>query len=349
MIRLTEAETKDWLRDCGLPVPWGLAARSLDEVRASCTSHPGPAVVKAMVATGRRGKAGAVVLTGDDGERAAAAARLLGSTVNAYLTEAVYIEERIAIEAEYYFAVLLDGEAPEVLLSCRGGVEIEQVSQDEPDAVVRARIDPLKGLSSWDAAELWLRAGAQGAALARLADVSSRLYAAFCKADALMLEINPLALDAQGKVQLVGAMMGVDPAALPRHRAWRDSGDALPANPREAAVVLANRAVDAGEGQYVELAGNIGLLVGGGGAGLIAFNFAQMARTDIRVRTLVELLDEKKMDTNRLPIVIRLFGAGEEQSRQMVAGRPNIQYLPRGTTLKEAAQMIVRLTAQANA
>ena len=395
MIRLTEAETKDWLRDCGLPVPWDLAARSVDEVLASCTSHPGPAVVKAMVATGRRGKAGAVVLTADDGERAAAAARLLGGTVNTYLTEAVYIEERIAIEAEYYFAVLLDGEAPEVLLSCRGGVEIEQVSQDEPDAVVRARIDPLKGLSSWDAAELWLRAGAQGAALARLAEVSSRLYEAFCKADALMLEINPLALDAQGKVQLVGAMMGVDPAALPRHRAWRDSGDALPANPREAAVVLANRAVDAGEGQYVELAGNIGLLVGGGGAGLhlhdlvleaggapanhcvtpptsadnrllkavlgaildnpalrgllIAFNFAQMARTDIRVRTLVELLDEKKMDTNRLPIVIRLFGAGEEQSRQMVAGRPNIHYLPRGTTLKEAAQMIVRLTAQANA
>ena len=88
MIRLTEAETKDWLRDCGLPVPWGLAARSLDEVRASCTSHPGPAVVKAMVATGRRGKAGAVVLTGDDGERAAAAAR--GAWRNRHLHRQIF-------------------------------------------------------------------------------------------------------------------------------------------------------------------------------------------------------------------------------------------------------------------
>jgi succinyl-CoA synthetase beta subunit len=82
---------------------------------------------------------------------------------------------------------------------------------------------------------------------------------------------------------------------------------------------------------------------------LVGFNFAQMARTDIRTRTLVELLDEKQIDTRHFPIVIRLFGAGEELSRQMVAGRPNVHYLPRGTTLKQAAQQIVELTEQARA
>lgn len=395
MIRLSEAETKQWLARCGLPVPWGRAAGSPAEVEQSLADHDGAAVVKAMVATGRRGKAGAVLMADDAAARRAAAASLFGKTVNGFLTSAVYIEARVAITAEFYFAVVLDGAQPEVLISRQGGVDIEQVSQQDPTAVVRAALDPLTGLTPWAAAELWLKAGVSGPVLGRLADLSSRLYDAFVRADGLMLEINPLVVDADGGLQLVGAMMGVDPAALSRHPEWHDSGEALPDNPRERAVVLANRAGGGGEGQYVELDGDIGLLVGGGGAGLylhdlvlefggkpanhcvtpptsadnrklkavlgaildnpnlrgllVGFNFAQMARTDIRTRTLVELLDEKNIDTTRLPIVIRLFGAGEEASRQMVAGRPNVHYLPRGTTLKEAAHLIVKLTAAARA
>lgn len=71
-----------------------------------------------------------------------------------------------------------------------------------------------------------------------------------------------------------------------------------------------------------------------------------MVRTDIRVRTLVEVLNEMKIDTARLPIVIRLFGASEDVSRAMVAGRENIHYMPRGTTLRQAVQLAVRLTAE---
>jgi len=392
MIRLTEAEAKDWLRAGGLPVPRGVAARDAAGVAASATVVPGAAVVKAMVATGRRGKAGAVLMADDAAARATAADGLFGRVVNGYATEAVYIEERIAIAHEYYFSLVLDGARPEVLLSCEGGVDIEDVSHHRPEALVRATIDPLVGLTSWHAAELWLRAGVRGAVLGKLADLSARLYESFVRADGLMLEINPLAIDGQGSPCLVGAMLGVDPAALGRHPDWRDAGEPLPDNPRERAVVLANRAGGGGEGQYVELDGDIGLLVGGGGAGLylhdlvlefggapanhcvtpptsadnrklkavlgaildnpklrgllVGFNFAQMARTDIRTRTLVELLDEKNIDTTRLPIVIRLFGAGEADSRRMVAGRPNVHYVPRGTTLKEAAQLIVRLTAE---
>ena len=394
MIRLSEAEAKTWLRESGLPVPWGMAASDAAAAAASVAEHAGPAVVKAMVATGRRGKAGAVLMADDGAARGAAAASLLGREVNGFRTAAVYVEQRIAITAEYYFAVVLDGASPEVLISCAGGVEIEEVAHSRPEAVLRAPIDPLTGLTAATASALWQRAGAPAAALARLAELSVGLYAAFVRADGLMLEINPLALDAAGQPWLVGAMLGVDPAALGRHPQWRASGEALPDNPRERAVVLANRE-GAGECQYNELDGDIGLLVGGGGAGLylhdlilefggapanhcvtpptsadnrklkavleaifdnprvrgvlVGFNFAQMARTDIRTRTLVEVLDAKQIDTSRLPVVIRLFGAGEADSRQMVAGRPNVHYVPRGTTLKEAAQLIVRLTAAARA
>lgn len=389
MIRLNEATTKQWLRDQGMPVPWGMAADSPQA--ASAQVFPGPTVVKAMVPTGRRGKAGAVLMADDADQRASSAASLLGRVVNGYPVDAVYVEERIAIAAEYYMALLLDGAMPRMLVSRRGGVDIEDVSRDEPDAIVHADIDPLSGLGIDAASALWARAGVSGPALDLLADLSCRLYQAFCAADGLMLEINPLAFTSGGKPWLVGAMMGVDPHALFRHPAWSESGEPLPTNPRERAVALANREPHGGECQYVELEGDIGLLVGGGGAGLyqhdlvlsfggapanhcvtpptsadntklkavlsaildnpalrgllVGFNFAQMARTDIRVRTLVELLDEKKIDTRRLPIVIRLFGAGEDASRQMVAGRPNIHYVPRGTTLKEAAQLVVKLTA----
>ena len=351
------------------------------------------AVVKALVPTGRRGKAGAVIAVADADGAAAAAAKLLGSTVNEHRVSAVYVEERIAIKEEYYLSFVLSGDEPEVLITRRGGVDIESVMDEDPQALVRARIDPLTGLDTWTATDLWIEAGASGALLPRLAAITAQLYDAFREADALLLEVNPLAIDEAGAVQLVGAMMAIDPSALARHPAWKLDTDALPSNPRERSVAIANRDLPGGECQDVELDGDIGLLVGGGGAGLyqhdlmleaggapanhcvtpptgsdnrklkavlaaildnpklrgllIGFNFAQMARTDIRVRTLVELLDEKKVDTARLPIVIRLFGAGEADSRAMVAGRENMHYVPRGTTLKEAVRLVVELTAKA--
>jgi succinyl-CoA synthetase beta subunit len=306
----------------------------------------------------------------------------------------VYIEERVAFAHEYYLSFVLQGDAPQVLVSRSGGVDIEKVLRETPSQLVRARIDPLDGLDTWTATELWLQAGVYGAALPNIAAVTAKLYEAFQRGDALLLEVNPLAIDDAGAAHIVGAMIGIDANALFRHPEWQTE-DTLPENPRERAVAIANRELPGGECQYIELDGDIGLLVGGGGAGLyqhdlmlelggkpanhcvtpptgadnrklkavlsailenpklrgllIGFNFAQMARTDIRVRTLVELLDEKKVDTAQLPIVIRLFGAGEADSRAMLMGRKNIHYVPRGTTLKDAVRLIVQLTTQSAA
>ena len=392
MRRLTEDRVKQRLRDEGLPVPVGYAAASALEVCSIVERMPRGAVIKALVPAGRRGKAGAVLHAGNAVDAGVAAAGLLGSTVNGHRVTRVYVEERISIVDELFLSFVLVDDKAEVIVSRRGDVDIEEVARLTPDAVVRMRIDPLKGLDRWTATDLWFDAGLRGAGLPRVAELTSRLYETFRRADALLLEVNPLATDETGAVHVVGAMMSVDPNALFRHPELRDDAEPLPDNPRERAVVLANQALPGGECQYVELEGNIGLLVGGGGAVLyqhdlmleaggspanhcvtpptgsdnrklkavlsailanprlrgllIGFNFAQMARTDIRVRTLVELLNEMKIDTARLPIVIRLFGAGEDVSRAMVAGRENIHYVPRGTSLKEAVQLAVRLTAE---
>lgn len=392
MIRLTEDLVKRWLRECGLPVPQGHALASRENALGAAELMPRGSVVKALVPTGRRGKAGAVLLAENAADAGAATARLLGSTVNGHVVRSVYVEERIAIAEEYYVSFVLQDDRPEVILSRSGGVDIEAVAHVTPERLVRSRIDPLKGLDCWTATDLWIDAGLRGASLPRVAALTSRLYEAFSRADALLLEVNPLAIDESGAVHVVGAMMAIDPNALFRHPEWRGGTEPLPENPRERAVALANGEFAGGECQYVELEGDIGLLVGGGGAGLyqhdlmleaggrpanhcvtpptgsdnrklkavlsaildnpklrgllVGFNFAQMARTDIRVRTLVELLDERNIDTARLPIVIRLFGAGEAESRAMVEGRKNVHYVPHGTTLRDAVKLIVQLTAK---
>jgi succinyl-CoA synthetase beta subunit len=391
MLSLTEDLAKTYLASRGLPVPRGAVADSPDAVAQLCTDGPGGRVVKALVPTGRRGIVGGVQNVDGAAEGRSVAAKLLGSVVRDHMVNRVYVEERVDISEEYYLGFTLAGPKPEVLLTRGGGVDVEQAVGAGAAGLVRATIDPLRGLLPWEATELWLRAGVRGATLPHLATITTKAYESFRDADGLLLEINPLAFDTAARPWLVGALLGVDEHALFRHPEWMGfaQGAAVPANPRERLVTEANHSLPGGECQYVELDGDIGLLVGGGGAGLyqhdlilelegrpanhcvtpptgadhrklravleaifanprirgvlVGFNFAQMARADIRVRTLVEVLDAKQIDTTRLPIVIRLFGAGETEARALVDGRPNIHYVPRGTTLKEAVRLIVEL------
>lgn len=234
----------------------------------------GAAVIKALVPAGRRGKAGAVRLVDGPAEAQSATVDLIGRTVADHVVDTVYVEERVAIDHELYVSFAFSSITPKVIVSKAGGVDIEQTYKVAPQTVAEASIDPRRGLTSWDAIDLWRRAGLAGSALPVVAQVTAKLYAAFRDADALMLEVNPLALDKSGKPHVVGAMMEIDDNALFRHAGWREEARASgradrPLSERERRVIEADRTFPGGAVRYTELDGDIGLFVAGGGAGLL--------------------------------------------------------------------------------
>jgi succinyl-CoA synthetase beta subunit len=272
-MKLLEDRAKAWLRGRGLPAPEGAAAASVAEAREAARALGGRVAVKGLVAAGRRGKAGAVKLAADAEAAAAAAAAIFGLEVAGQRVAQVYVEQAMEIASELYLSFGFGRFAPQVVASRRGGVDIEAIASEAPAALVTADVDPILGLRPWEAARLWERAGVESKLLPALASLTARLYDAFEAADALMLEINPLAVTREGSLTLVGAMMEVDDSALFRHPDWQalppEDGVGRLLSERERAVIEADRKFAGGAIRYIELDGDIALFVSGGGAGLL--------------------------------------------------------------------------------
>lgn len=273
-MRLLEHDTKAWLRECGLPVAAGAAVDSPDAAGRQAELLGGDVVLKALVAAGRRGKSGAVRSVKGRAEAEAAARDLLGKEIAGFTVRRLYIERRVTLARELYLGLTFGSLGPKVLVSEFGGIEIEQTFERNPASIASRDIDPRSGLRTWEAVALWEEAGLDARLLPGLAALTVRLYDAFRRADALMLEINPLALDEEGAQWPVGAMMEIDGNALSRHAQWAAlevSPDYAGAsvNGRERLVVAADRKFPGGAVRYTELAGDIGLMVAGGGAGLL--------------------------------------------------------------------------------
>ena len=396
-MRLTEDKVKAWLRENRFPVPEGAAAANPSAAAAVAERLGGGVAVKAIVPTGRRGKAGAVRLVDTPGEAADAADALIGRTVNGYPVEEVYVEARFPAAAEHYLSFAFGARAPVVVVSRHGGVEIERTFERDPDSVVTADVDPLAALRPWEAVGLWERAGVEGPVLARLGRLAARLYEAFRDADAVMMECNPLAVDGDGRVGLVGTMMEIDDNALFRRRDWAGAGSGFGAegrilNERELAVMRANETLPGGALRYTELDGDIGVLMGGGGASLLqhdmvadlggrlanhtdfspapsidkplavldailrnpnvrslllSFNYLQLLPCNVLVGALCEALRRHAVDTRTFPVVVRVFGPGEDEARAMIETFPGVRYMPPGTSLDDAVRLVVDLTAAA--
>src|SRR3954447_16790447 len=204
------------LAPAGIAVPRGvLCLTAADAVKAAAAI--GPCVVKAQVPTGKRGKAGGIKLANTPQEAEQAAGQMLGMTIGDYTVERVLVEEQARIAREFYAAVLHDLEArkPLILFSTEGGMDIEEIAAEKPDAIRRLLVD-IDTVPSPAAIAGMLNGLNLGGAEAQIADILGKLYAAYRARDAELLEINPLALLGDGRVVALDCKFTLDDAAIHR-------------------------------------------------------------------------------------------------------------------------------------
>jgi succinyl-CoA synthetase beta subunit len=246
------------LRPAGIPVPRGqlcsTAAEAADAVRAI-----GPAVIKAQVAAGKRGKAGGIKRadTAEEAERVAAA--ILGMTIGEYTVERLLVEQQARIAREFYAAVFNDTQArkPLVLFSSEGGMDIEEVAATKPDAIRRQLLDIDARPSAGDFVPM-LALFRLGSAETEIADILARLYAAYRQRDAELLEINPLAQLTDGRVVALDCKFVLDDGAAYRQQ------DLVKLAAPAPMTVLEQRAAETAL-KFIELDGNVGVLANGAG------------------------------------------------------------------------------------
>jgi succinyl-CoA synthetase beta subunit len=283
--RVLETDGKELLRWHGVATPAGRSAATPEEARAAADTLGGRVVVKALVPSNRRAKAGAVRLAGTPGEAEQHAAELLAARVDGHLVESLLVEERLELESELYLAVTLDKSRQRLvaLASAEGGVDVEDVAL-AADRFASCDLDPWGRVFGHELRGLWRRAGVPGSAVASLIEPTRRVVKAFVTADATLLEVNPLALVKNAAAPVaVGALLEVDDGALARQPVlgplarpvtgrWRP-----PTELELDALVAASVEPHRGTARFVELEGDVGLLCGGGGGSLVAFDAVRRA------------------------------------------------------------------------
>jgi len=380
-VDLYEYQGKELFARFGIPVSNGRLATSPEEARAAAQEIGGTVVVKAQVLTGGRGKAGGVKLADDPADAEAKARDILGLDINGHVVRKVWIEQASEIAKEYYLSITFDRgtKQPLFMLTTEGGVEIEQVAEENPAALSRLHVDPLEGFQPYQARRLIYGAriedpGEQKQLLALI----EKLYDCFVESDAMLTEINPLIVTPDGEVRALDSKFTVDDSALFRHPDIAEMRDVEAADPQER--LAREKGVT-----YVKLDGEVGIL--GNGAGLsmstvdvvvvaggrpanfcdlggggdaqgvvdalevitsddqvrsIFFNiFGGITRGDEVARGILAALDQMKIE---LPIVVRLDGTNAEEGRRLLAeaAPPNLYVEP---TMLEAAQRAVELAA----
>jgi succinyl-CoA synthetase beta subunit len=376
---LYEYQGKQLFKQFGIPVSDGRVASTPAEARKAAEELGGQVVVKAQVLTGGRGKAGGVKLAEDPGDAEQKAKDIIGLDIRGHVVETLWIEKASDIAKEYYLSVTFDRGAkqPLFMFTTQGGVEIEEVAANDPEALVRLHVDPLEGYQPWIARRLVYGGRVEDAAEQKqIADIIEKLYRCFVASDAMLTEINPLVVTPDGEVKALDSKFTVDDSALYRHPDIAEFRDTSAADPLEA--FAREKGVT-----YVKLDGDVGILgngaglsmstvdvvvvaggrpanfcdLGGGGSAegvvdalevitrdpqvkSIFFNiFGGITRCDEVARGILEALDRMKIDT---PIVVRLDGTNAEEGRRILAeaAPPNLHVEP---TMLDAARKAVEL------
>jgi succinyl-CoA synthetase beta subunit len=362
-VKIHEYQAKEVLRRYGVATPRGRVTEDAAEARAICEALGGRCVVKAQIHAGGRGKGGGVKLAGSPAEAEAAAAAILGMQLVTKQTgpggqkvRRVLIEEAVEIASELYLSVTLDRALgkPLVMASAAGGMEIEEVAAENPEAIVRQPVDPHLGILPFQARAVARGLGLAGVTARQAAKLVTSLLEAYLDSDASLAEINPLLVTGAGDVMALDAKMSFDDSALFRHPDVREMRDLAEEDPLE---------VEAGKFglNYIKLDGSIGCMVNGAGLAMSTMDiiklsggepanfldvggsasqeavqnafrilisddnvravliniFGGIARTDRIAGGVVAALDE--LGEVAVPVVVRLEGTNVEEGRRILA------------------------------
>jgi succinyl-CoA synthetase beta subunit len=274
-MRFFEYEAREVIKRAGIPVTDYGFTTDAAEARTIAERIGGPTVIKSQVLTGGRMKAGGVKFA-DTPEQAEEHARaILALEINGHAPRGVLVDPKAEVEQEYYAGVVWDGtrKQPVMIFSPVGGIDIEQVAEEQPEAVGRRHFSNILPFSEFQAKEVIASTGVTGSALNRLVPILTRLAKLFVENDMVLAEINPLGRLADGSFVALDAHMDIENEARGRHAELLADLEAREATPFE----IAGEAVDAQDhrgvaGNVTEFDGNLGLVIGAGGGSLTLFD-----------------------------------------------------------------------------
>jgi succinyl-CoA synthetase beta subunit len=381
---LFEYQGKQYFARFGIPVSPGGVAETVDEAVAQADRVGYPVVVKAQVQVGGRGKAGGIKLASNADEVRTHAGNILGMDIRGHTVRRLWIERASDIAREYYASFTLDRGARKHLgmVSARGGVDIEQVAAEEPQAIARLHIDPVSGLSEANARRLVEQAGLDPQARDGATDILRKLYRCFVEGDADLVEINPLVLTPDGRVHALDAKVSLDNNADFRHPEWEEYRATEELDERE-------RLARSKGLQYIGLSGTVGIIangaglamstldvvnqvggsaanfldVGGGADATVMANALEVINTDPNVRSILinifggitrgdEVANGIVQAIQRVqikaPLVIRIDGTNADEGREILKAHESDRLISQPTML-DAARKAVELANRAEA
>jgi succinyl-CoA synthetase beta subunit len=381
---LLEYQGKQLFARHGVPVPTGRPATTVDEAVDAADAVGYPCVVKAQVQIGGRGKLGGIKVAQSREEARDHASNILGMDIKGLTVHEVWVEEASQIEAEYYTSIVFDraAKAPLIMLSTKGGMDIEAVAEEDPGAIASLHVDPLLGFQEFHGRRLAFEAGIDPDLVRPIGAMLSKLYDAFVAEDAMLLEVNPLIVTPERQLRALDAKVTLDDNAMFRHPDNAALRNPSAEDPQE--QMAKERGLT-----YVKLDGDIGIL--GNGAGLVMstldvvqqvggtpanfldagggskadaivsavevilsdpkvkavlFNiFGGITRCDEVAKGLIEAYEQVKPE---VPFVVRLDGTNDEEGRRLLA-EAALPGLHVEATMLEAAERVVELAKATSA
>ena len=356
-----EHAAKPLLASAGIPVPEGRLVISADEA-ADATAAIGKVVVKAQVPTGKRGKAGGIRLANTPDEAREAAKAIFGMTIGVHRVERLLVEAQAPIASEMYAAVLNDPESksPLLMFSAVGGMDIEEIAAEKPEALRKKPVDVRDGFSLDDARNL-LEGLDLGENSESIAETLAALYQVYAENDAELLEINPLVSLKDGGILALDCKFVLDDSGIKRQQALSERGSPEPLSQMEAKAQALGL-------KYIELSGEIGLLANGAGLTMTTMdvishhggrpaNFLEIggeaytkatpalelllansgikslvvnfcgafARTDVMTEGVINALEALKPD---VPVFFSIHGTGAAEARALLKERLDVTPYP---------------------